>query len=328
VCIAYNFFFDSLAPMDAPQSPVRMYPSDVDEPSRVYNDAPRVNVFELYTVSEDEPSTVVKLPDINPSEEPTSRSGDSQVKQVGPPKWLYWSAWALPRLILIPFLALFFMWVLQAEGGVGFDEASLFGMHAVLMVLFVVVCTQEAILTYTVPLLGPLMARRPVKKWFHLCLHLCGMGLAIGGLVAIMAYKRLSPTPVNFPFFSMYSPHSWVAICFLTLWLLQLIAGFAVYLVGKSPQVKAATAKYHRFLGLVTYTTGLATCALGFQDMQSSDLGAMYLAMNMTGSGSAGMDMSGMDGYLYDSALSDYASACALLLVFLGIATAFAQLLK
>jgi len=26
--------------------------------SQVYNDAPRVNVFELYTVSEDEPSTV------------------------------------------------------------------------------------------------------------------------------------------------------------------------------------------------------------------------------------------------------------------------------
>lgn len=28
---------DSLAPMDAPQSPVRMYPSDVDEPSRVHS---------------------------------------------------------------------------------------------------------------------------------------------------------------------------------------------------------------------------------------------------------------------------------------------------
>jgi len=319
--------------MLTPQSPVVGCPVDREEPAPIkFYLAPAENDTDLIPEPDLDASTVVKLPDLmdlNPSDSPDSRNVDSDEKRpIEPPRWLYWLTWALPRLILVPFLTLFFMWVIQAEGGVGFDEAGLFGLHAVLMVLFVVVCTQEAILTYSVPLLGPLMDRRLVKKWFHLTLHLCGMGLAIGGLIAITAYKRLSPTPVNFPFFSMYSPHSWVAICFLTLWLLQLIAGFATYLIIQSPHTRAAASKYHRFLGLVTYTTGIVTCALGFQDMQSSDLGAMYLAMNMSGSGGGNMEMGGMNGYLYDSALSDYSSACALLLVFLGIATAFAQLLK
>ncbi|KAF9211614.1 hypothetical protein BGZ59_007843, partial [Podila verticillata] len=41
-----------------------------------------------------------------------------------------------------------------AEGGIGFQESNLFGWHALLMSLFVVVFTQEAILAYSSPLIG------------------------------------------------------------------------------------------------------------------------------------------------------------------------------
>lgn len=68
----------------------------------------------------------------------------------------------------------------------------------------------------------------------------------------------------------MYSPHSWCAICFLGLWGLQLAGG--LYIHTYNPASYPKLHKYHRFLGKAVYVVGLATCALGFQDMQASDL--------------------------------------------------------
>ncbi|KAF9371535.1 hypothetical protein CPC16_003005, partial [Podila verticillata] len=60
----------------------------------------------------------------------------------------------LPRLVVVIFLIVLFLWIYQAEGGIGFQESNLFGWHALLMSLFVVVFTQEAILAYSSPLIG------------------------------------------------------------------------------------------------------------------------------------------------------------------------------
>ena len=70
----------------------------------------------------------------------------------------------LPRVVVVIFLIILFLWIYQAEGGIGFQEANLFGWHALLMSLFVVVFTQEALLAYSSPLIGFFTKNRTLIK--------------------------------------------------------------------------------------------------------------------------------------------------------------------
>ena len=90
----------------------------------------------------------------------------------------------------------------------------------------------------------------------------------------------------------------------------------------------------HHFIGRSVYIFGLVTCALGFQDMQSSDLAS---STSSDSSDSSSMDTSGiggggginittsgtimdldMDGYLYNSVFAQLASAGTIVLGMLG----------
>ncbi|KAF9202013.1 hypothetical protein BGZ49_007807 [Haplosporangium sp. Z 27] len=239
----------------------------------------------------------------------------------GMPYWLARSI--LPRFFVVVFLIVLFLWIYQAEGGIGFQEATLFGWHALLMSLFVVVFTQEALLAYSSPLVGFFTKNRTIIKYYHVACHLLGLICAVGGLLAIVYYKKLSPQPIAFPFYNVYSPHSWAGIAFLSLWSLQLLAGLYVYVVGKqSIDQKRSFNRLHRFLGKSIYVVGLATCAMGFQDMQSSDLASSTsptAAANMT------MPMGEAQGYLPNSSLAQYSSASCVLLIFSGLATFLAM---
>jgi hypothetical protein len=108
--------------------------------------------------------------------------------------------WALPRAVTMCFFAVLFVWIYRAEGGLGTTFSNLFGVHALLMSLFVVVFTQESILTFSAPLFKWAEFAASTKKRFHVCMHLLGIACCIGGLVAIVYYKALSPQPVSFPF--------------------------------------------------------------------------------------------------------------------------------
>lgn len=225
----------------------------------------------------------------------------------------------LPRLVVVIFLIVLFLWIYQAEGGIGFQESNLFGWHALLMSLFVVVFTQEAILAYSSPLIGFFTKNRTIIKYYHVVCHLLGAICALGGLCAIVYYKKLSPQPVVFPFFTLYSAHSWAGIVFLSLWLLQILAGFHVYVVGnkRTSEQKRAFSQFHSFLGKSVYAVGLVTCIMGFQDMQSSDLASS----TPPNPGNMTMAMGDMQGYFPNSSLAQYSSAGSILLIFSGLAT-------
>ncbi|KAJ3073925.1 hypothetical protein HDU98_000312 [Podochytrium sp. JEL0797] len=223
--------------------------------------------------------------------------------------------WILARIFTAIFFVILFLWTYNAEGGLGLVEANLFGLHALGMSLFVLICTQEGILVFTdVPLFGTLIASRTTKTLIHIVLHFTGILLATGALVAIVYYKNLSGDPLVFPFYHVYSPHSWVGIVILSLWIIQL----ATKLAG-------APKKYHVFLGKAIYLAGLAACAMGLQDMQSSDLASSSTPDQVA---NATMSMSGMEmaGYLPNSNLAQYAAGGAIVLLFQGIATFFVQL--
>jgi len=236
----------------------------------------------------------------------------------------------LPRVIAGIFLILLITWVEQAEGGFGFQEANIFGLHALFMGFVVVLFLQESILCWTVPI--PILTSRRARIIFHLVCNFCALTFSVLGVVAIAYYKKLSPTPTSFPFYTAYSPHSWVGIVFLILFAFQSV----LKLIGeKHPPMLLAKA-HHRFLGHAIYVTGLACCAMGFEDMQCSDLASSSppsmagmsmggMSMNMSGMDMSGMDMSNatMSGYYPDSELARIASAASVMLVLQGLATFF-----
>jgi len=244
--------------------------------------------------------------------------------------------WFLPRILAVIFFIVLFLWIFRAEGGLGFEDSNLFGWHALLMGLFIVVFTQEAVLSFSSPLISsPFGKKRTSHGWqrnFHVIFHALGIICAMLGIVAIVYYKKLSPQPPAFPFYSVYSPHSWLGITILILWGLQMAAAIFIHAIDKlSPHNKARLTKVHRYLGKVIYVAGLATCALGLQDMQSSDLAGstapipgFYDTMDMGGGQWAvivGNETIFLSGYYPTSPEAQYSSACTILLLFLGMAT-------
>jgi len=265
-------------------------------------------------------------PEARPQDRRDSESVRDKVQVVEPVSWLTWAA---PRVVTTILLTVLLAWIYQAEGGIGSSFLHVFGLHALLMWLFLVL-TQEALLMFSVPISEPFLRLCPtVGMWmksraFHVTLHCTGLLCVIGGLVAIAEYKALSPSPIDFPFYTMYSPHSWLAVCLLGLWLMQFTSSAVqAYLYqGGRRGFYPTWARAHRFLGFVIYGVALATCALGFQDMQSSDLSGSvppYVSVaNFT------QDDFDQMGYYPNSTLAQLACAAVMLLMLQGITTFFA----
>ena len=73
----------------------------------------------------------------------------------------------------------------------------------------------------------------------------------------------------------MFTGHSWMGVTTVAVWALQFIFAVWLRLLTKWPagseDRKAVFASVHQFMGYSVYAMGLATCATGFQDMQSYD---------------------------------------------------------
>jgi len=260
-----------------------------------------------------ETSVSEMLPEGNTSKAPVFEMNSSNNKKSFIPKLVF------PRVVTVVFLILLLVWIFEAEGGLGFQEATVFGFHAFFMGLFVVVFLQEGIVAFSSQsIIGLITKKRIHIKYFHAIFQIFGIICAVLGLVAIVYYKSLSG-PIVFPFFTMYSPHSWVAISFLSLWVIQVGAMmYTHFVIELSLTEKVLFNKYHRALGKFIYALGLATCALGFQDMQSSDLASSSPPMSMDEMMMMNMTMT---GYYPDSNLAQYSSGCCLILIFSGLAT-------
>jgi len=264
--------------------------------------------------------------------EEDEKSVRETVSEVNPLQFLLY---ILPRFASVIYFIILFLWIYRAEGGFGFTEASVFGWHALLMSIFVVFFTQEAILSYYASLLScPCFEKktsRTTNQYSHIGYHTIGIVFAMIGITAIVYYKNLSPQPVTFPFFATFSPHSWVGIAVLILWALQVVVGIYVFVKRDlSPKSRIQLSKLHKFLGKAIYIAGLATCALGLQDMQSSDLAAsttpipgvsdtqsMYQIESIT----IGNSTFNISGYFPYSPEAQFSCAASILLLVIGMVT-------
>ncbi len=98
----------------------------------------------------------VKLTDVSSTEVSNSSSSSLPTKRTN-----YFESheqkikWMLPRLIAFIYVVILFLWIYEAEGGIGSVDSNLFGWHALLMSFFIVILMQEAVLAYSAPLLAP-----------------------------------------------------------------------------------------------------------------------------------------------------------------------------
>ena len=77
-----------------------------------------------------------------------------------------------------------------------------------------------------------------------------------------------------------YSGHSWMGILTMALWVLQFFAGLWLHVWTTWPPMsqdrRQIFVEIHHFFGYSVYAMGLAACATGLQDMQSSDAAALF----------------------------------------------------
>lgn len=108
----------------------------------------------------------------------------------------------------------------------------------------------------------------------------------------------------------------------------QILFSIALFYVMKWPagseKSKEDWKGVHQFMGHCLFALALATCATGFQDMQSSDLAASYaggmMGPNATMTMYQGDDVA-PDGYSYKSVNSQLAAAASVMLIALGVST-------
>jgi hypothetical protein len=224
----------------------------------------------------------------------------------------------LPRVVTLIYFAILFAWIFMGEGGLNFEFDGMFGWHALCMSIFILVFMQEAIFGQVAPC--ACIVRYKTKV--HLTLHSLGLISAMLGIASIVKYKQLSGMEGMFPYNTLYSPHSWLALVFFLLLFIQTLLGVLMHCTKwKKPVVE------HRFLGVSLYVTGMATCALGFQSMQSSDLGGsmqqlMNLAMDANGTWQD-MNVTQDMGYFPNSDLANLASVQVVLLMVIAMSTVF-----
>lgn len=153
------------------------------------------------------------------------------------------------------------------------------------------------------------------------------------GLVAIVDYKNANGITV-FPFFVAYSPHSWLGIITMALFGVQVIYSVVIYYIMKWPagteKRKQVFVDAHHFIGHCMFAVGLATCATGLQDMQSSDLASSTVTTDDMSSMSGMTIMTGMTmgnatqamaGYGPFSTDAQLASAGSVMLFVMGACT-------
>jgi len=185
--------------------------------------------------------------------------------------------WFGPRVSILVYMVVLFEWIYQAEGGLSFTEAGEFGYHALAMSLFAVVFMSASSLSMNnnTSLFAYFNFTPKERLLVHIRFHLLSLICIILGLFAIIYYKQWSDATDLFPMFTMYTPHSWLGIITVCLFVLQMLGGVYMkssYTAHWNDEMKLKARGVHGYIGRVLYISGIVTCMTGFQNMQSSDL--------------------------------------------------------
>lgn len=191
------------------------------------------------------------------------------------------ASWIIPRVTSLLFIALLVYWIMTEQNGFSGTSPSMItpsfnssahgylGYHALGLSLWAVVANQETIMAFAIPLCCS--SSYKIRKITHITFQILGMLCGVGGMVAMLWYKSsvvakpssgTSITLMNDSYYIPYSPHAWSGVAFFLGWLAQCVGRCIPYM----------TPARHRFLGRLTYVTGLVCCCLGMQQQQTRQL--------------------------------------------------------
>ncbi|TMW85889.1 hypothetical protein EJD97_022319 [Solanum chilense] len=176
------------------------------------------------------------------------------------------------HLLFIAITTLLLVWLLHFREGLSFTSTNknkLFNLHPFFMVIGFVLVPGEAIMTFTT-----IPARRRTRKYFHMFLHLIGLGCSIVSLFAIFKFQH-DTRKVD-----LLTLHSWIGISTVSLYALLYLVSFLVFFFpGAQNWRRARLAPWHVlcgitvfFMAIVSTETGLIEnfMALGLQKGQEA----------------------------------------------------------
>ncbi|XP_055455989.1 plasma membrane ascorbate-dependent reductase CYBRD1 isoform X2 [Psammomys obesus] len=174
----------------------------------------------------------------------------------------------LVSALLVGFLAVVFVlvWVLHFREGLGWDGGALeFNWHPVLAVTGFVFIQGIAIIVYRLP--WTWKCSKLLMKSIHAGLNAVAAILAIIAVVAVFENHSVRKIP------HLYSLHSWVGLTVIVLYILQLVAGFFIFLLPWAPiSLRALIMPIHVYSGLLLFGTVIATVLMGMTEKLFFDL--------------------------------------------------------
>lgn len=150
------------------------------------------------------------------------------------------------------------LWMSHYRGGFAWSSnPSLeFNYHPVLMTIGLIFLYAEAIIIYRV------FAKYPkgIVKAMHGVIQAIALLFTVVGLKAVLDSHNLPAKPIP----NFYSMHSWLGLLTIGLFILQLVAGFAILVwPGGTDAFRKAYMDNHRFFGIAIFCLACATALTG-----------------------------------------------------------------
>ncbi|XP_042322752.1 plasma membrane ascorbate-dependent reductase CYBRD1 [Sceloporus undulatus] len=168
----------------------------------------------------------------------------------------------LGSAVSVGFLSVLFalVWVLRYREGLGWDGAAAkFNWHPVLILTGFVFVQGIAIIVYRLP--WTWKCSKFLMKLIHAGLNMIALILAIISLVAVFDFHNAKKIR------NMYSLHSWIGLTAVILYAVQLVLGFAVFLLPFAPpSLRATIMPIHVYSGLLIFGTVIATALMGITE--------------------------------------------------------------
>nr|XP_020662350.1 cytochrome b reductase 1 [Pogona vitticeps] len=160
------------------------------------------------------------------------------------------------------FLAVVFalVWVLLYREGLAWNgDGAEFNWHPVLITTGFVYVQGIAIIVYRLP--WTWKCSKFLMKLIHAGLNTIALILAIISLVAVFDFHNHKNIP------NMYSLHSWIGLTAVILYSVQLVLGFAIFLLPFAPaSLRATVMPIHVYSGLALFGTVIATALMGITE--------------------------------------------------------------
>ncbi|NXN99922.1 CYBR1 reductase, partial [Rhinopomastus cyanomelas] len=163
-------------------------------------------------------------------------------------------------LIGLVSVVLSLVWVFKYHEGLSWDGSTReFNWHPVLVITGFVFIQGIALIVYRLP--WTWKCSKLLMKFIHAGLNTIAMILAIVSMVAVFEFHNARNIP------NMYSLHSWIGLTAVIFYSLQLVLGFAVFLLPFAPvPLRAALMPIHVYSGQTIFATVIATALMGITE--------------------------------------------------------------